>query len=149
MKTIFTLFFTLLALVSGGTPRNSLQVRGGCSIGPLDGNLAVKLSKAGATAFVAGSAAKYINGQTGGRDTQLVNFVTGDLWQLNAVIAGVSAAMFHLADTGFDTLKMMAVANALALLLRLDSAGLSIDTIRANKVQTVMTIVLAVIAFVE
>ena len=47
------------------------QVRGGAEIGPLDGELALQLSKAAATAYVAGSASKYIAGQTGTSSTQV------------------------------------------------------------------------------
>jgi hypothetical protein len=49
----------------------ALQVRGGGAIGPLDADLAMKLSKTATTAFVAGSATKYINSQTGGTNTQV------------------------------------------------------------------------------
>lgn len=45
--------------------------RGGGATGPLDADLAMNLSKTAATAYVAGSASKYINKQTGGADSQV------------------------------------------------------------------------------
>lgn len=49
----------------------ALNVRGGGELGPLDGALAMKLSKTAATAYVAGSASKYIASQTGGSSGQV------------------------------------------------------------------------------
>lgn len=56
--------------------------------------------------------------------------------------------MFHLGDTGFNSLKMLAVTNLVALLLRMDKDGFSADTVMANKVQSAVTIALIVLAFV-
>ena len=46
-------------------------IRGGGELGPLDGALAMQLSKTAATAYVAGSASKYIASQTGGTSGQV------------------------------------------------------------------------------
>jgi hypothetical protein len=70
------------------------------------------------------------------------------LWAQNALCTAVAAAMFKLGDTGFDSLKTLAVANALSLLLRMDGSGFNADTIMDNKVQTVITVVLLLLAFV-
>jgi hypothetical protein len=69
------------------------------------------------------------------------------LFALNALCTAVAAGMFKLSDTGFDTMKALAAANVLALLLKLDSDGFKTDTLMANKVQAVITVVLAVLAF--
>lgn len=45
--------------------------RGGAAIGPLDGDLALKLSKTAATAYVAASASKYIAKETGGETSNV------------------------------------------------------------------------------
>ena len=74
MKTI-ALLLTLFAIVSAEKrPWNmpkGLHVRGGADLGPLDGELAMKLAKTATTAYAAGSASKYISGQTGGTSTQV------------------------------------------------------------------------------
>lgn len=184
---LFALILSILAsfAVASKSPAfAALSVRGGAELGPLDGELAMKLAKTATTAFVAGSASKYIAAQTGGSDTQvsrfhllrmlltgprreesthtslylpallcsihtqLADFVTTDLWALNALCTAVACAMYKLGDTGFDSLKMMAVANAVALVLKFDKGGISTDTLKDNKVLTVGTVVLAVLAFV-
>lgn len=67
---------TILAVCIVGTtfavpnPR-ALNVRGGAKLGPLDAKLALDLSKAATTAYVAGTASKYINRQTGGKDADV------------------------------------------------------------------------------
>lgn len=53
----------------------AIQVRGGGEIGPLDADLAMQLSKTAATAYVAGSASKYIASNTGGSSTQVSFFL--------------------------------------------------------------------------
>jgi hypothetical protein len=55
--------------------------------------------------------------------------------------------MCGLSDTGFDTLKTLAVGNAAALFLKLSDSGFSADTIMANKVQTAATAAMIFIAF--
>jgi hypothetical protein len=73
MKVI-ALLITLLTCVQAKkafTLDRALQTRGGGAIGPLDADLAVQLSKTAATAYVAGSASKFITGQTGGTNTQV------------------------------------------------------------------------------
>jgi hypothetical protein len=55
--------------------------------------------------------------------------------------------MFKLGSTGFDSLKTLAVANLVALALKMDKGGFNADTIMANKVQTVITVLTAVLAF--
>lgn len=78
---------------------------------------------------------------------QLADAVTTDLFAQNALITAVACALFKLDSTGYGSLKMLAVGNAVALLLKMDDAGFSTDTIMANKVMTVVTIILAVLAF--
>lgn len=78
---------------------------------------------------------------------QLADFVTTDIWATSALCTAISAAMFHLGDTGFNSLKMLAATNIGALLIRMDKEGFSTDTIMANKVQAVITVALTVLAF--
>jgi hypothetical protein len=80
---IIALLVTLLTLANAEVKPlawnmpSALQVRGGnIEIGPIDGAFALKLSKAAATAYVAGSASKYIASQSGGKGTQV------SAWQL-------------------------------------------------------------------
>ena len=73
---IVALFLALFATVTQASLRpfavtTALQVRGGGEIGPLDGAMAMQLSKTVATAYVAGSASKYIAAHTGGSSTQV------------------------------------------------------------------------------
>lgn len=75
--------------------------------------------------------------------------MTGDLFQLNTLCIAIAAGMFKLADTGFDTLKLYAVLKLGALLLRMNSDGFSLDTVKANKVLSAGSAALAYIAFVE
>lgn len=70
---VFAVFALIATLVQGHQPA-VLSVRGGASLGPLDGATALKLSKAATTAYVAGSASKYINSQTGGENSQVSFF---------------------------------------------------------------------------
>jgi hypothetical protein len=73
MKVIALLIalFTIVQAKPTFTLDRALQTRGGGAIGPLDGDLAVQLSKTAATAYLAGSASKYITSQTGGSNTQV------------------------------------------------------------------------------
>jgi hypothetical protein len=75
--------------------------------------------------------------------------VTGELWQLNALCTAVAAGMFKLGGTGFDAMKALAVSHGVALLLRLNDGGFSVDTVKANKVQAVTTLTLLFLAFVD
>ena len=73
---LFTLLIALFAVAEARGPtftskNQALLVRGGGEIGPLNGDLAMKLSKTAATAYVAGSASKYIAANTGGASTQV------------------------------------------------------------------------------
>lgn len=77
MKFI-ALFLSLFAFASAAkqpwnmpTTAAALQVRGGADIGPLDDKLAMQLAKTAATAYVAGSASKYIASQSGGSSSQV------------------------------------------------------------------------------
>ena len=75
MKFI-TLLLSLFAVSAAArkptfVSKTALNVRGGGEIGPLDGALAMQLSKTAATAYVAGSASKYIAAQTGGNSGQV------------------------------------------------------------------------------
>ena len=57
----------LVPSLQAAAPPSVLAIpRGGAAIGPLDGDMALKLSKTAATAYVAGSASKYIAKETGG-----------------------------------------------------------------------------------
>jgi hypothetical protein len=57
--------------------------------------------------------------------------------------------MYGLGSTGFNDLKMLAASSAVALLLRFDTGGFNVDTVKANKAQTVITAVLLFVAFVN
>jgi hypothetical protein len=77
---IFSLLLALFVVADAHkiTPPTStfnrvLQVRGGGEIGPLDGSMAMQLSQTVATAYVAGSASKFIASKTGGSSTQVRN----------------------------------------------------------------------------
>jgi hypothetical protein len=82
MKTV-SLILALFAVVQAKqTPTaftRALNVRGGGELGPLDGVMAMQLSKTAATAYVAGAASKYIATQSGGSGTQVRNYM--DLFQ--------------------------------------------------------------------
>ena len=73
----FTLLLALLAVAAESRKPTftispaALTVRGGGELGPLDSALAMQLSKTAATAYVAGSASKYIAAQTGGSSGQV------------------------------------------------------------------------------
>jgi hypothetical protein len=74
--SIFTLAATLVVGTMAAVPHHQhtaaiMKVRGGAKLGPLDAKLALDLSKAVTTAYVAGSASKFINRQIGGQDTQV------------------------------------------------------------------------------
>jgi hypothetical protein len=82
--------------------------------------------------------------------TQLANFVTGDLFALNALVTVVAASMYGLGGTGlFEVTKTLAAGYALSLLLCCDKNGFSVDTIKNNVGQAVITVILLVLAFVE
>lgn len=57
--------------------------------------------------------------------------------------------MYNLGGTGYDSLKSIAVGSLLALGLKLQSDGISVDTVQNNAVQSVIAIVLTVLAFVD
>lgn len=78
---------------------------------------------------------------------QLADFVTSDLFALNALATAVACALFKLGDTGFDSLKVLAVMNIVSLVLKMDKGGFNADTIMANKAQTVITLLASVLAF--
>lgn len=74
------LFSLLLALFAVAEARKftkptaftrALNVRGGGELGPLDGDLAMQLSKTATSAYIAGSASKFIAGKTGGGSNQV------------------------------------------------------------------------------
>lgn len=75
--------------------------------------------------------------------------MTGDLFQLQALITAVACAMFKLGGTGFDSMNALAVGSLVALALRLQSDGISVDTLKSNAIQAVIAVLLSVIAFVE
>ena len=80
---------------------------------------------------------------------QLGEFVTGDLFQLHALITAVACAMFKLSGSGFGELDTIAGGALLALALKLQSEGIKADTIKNNAVQAAIAVLLAVIAFVK
>ncbi|KAG7369722.1 hypothetical protein IV203_027468 [Nitzschia inconspicua] len=153
MKAFSVFFFALFASsASALTHRptfDALQVRGGANLGPLDSDTAMKLAKTATTAYIAGSASKYIAKQTGGNSPQLAEFVTGDLFALNALVTAVAAAMYGLGSSGFEAMETLAAGYALALLLCCDKNGFSVDTVKNNVPQTVITVILLVLAFVK
>jgi hypothetical protein len=53
-------FFAVAQAKPTFSTSRALQMRGGGELGPIDADLAVKLSKAATTAYVAGAASKYI-----------------------------------------------------------------------------------------
>lgn len=70
---------------------------------------------------------------------QLADFVTTDLFALNALCAAFAAGMYGLGETGFGTLKAYVLAKALALTLKIVDGGAdnAVDTLMDNKVMTV------------
>lgn len=75
---VFALLLSLLAVASAKVNSKNawnlpkaLQVRGGAELGPLDGDLAMQLAKAAATAYVAGAGSKYISSQSGAASSQV------------------------------------------------------------------------------
>ncbi|KAI2496459.1 hypothetical protein MHU86_18043 [Fragilaria crotonensis] len=109
--------------------------------------MALKLAKTATMAYAAGAGSKYISSATGGASSNLADFVTGDLFALNALATAVACALFKLGDTGFDSLKVPAVMNIVSLVLKMDKSGFNADTIMANKAQTVITLLASVLAF--
>jgi hypothetical protein len=72
LLSIFTLAATLVVGTLASVPHHTAaawKVRGGATLGRLDAQLALDLSKTITAAYVAGSASKLINRQTGGQDT--------------------------------------------------------------------------------
>ena len=57
--------------------------------------------------------------------------------------------MYGLGDTGFTDIKLLAALSVAGLVLRLDSDGINLDTIKANKVQTLIAVALSFVAFVN
>ena len=74
---VLALFCSLFALVSATSKpafvakSRALDIRGGGAIGPLDEELAVQLAKAGATAYVAGAASKFVADKSGASGSQV------------------------------------------------------------------------------
>eukprot|EP00978_Attheya_sp_CCMP212_P021036 scaffold60984_cov47-Attheya_sp.AAC.3 len=129
MKSI-TLILALFATVTAArvpttfvAKNSALNIRGGGEIGPLDADLALQLGKAATSAFVAGSASKYIAGATGGTAPQLADFFTGDLMALNALATTVACGMYGLTGNDFDSLKVGLVTWAIAMGLKIQDAG--------------------------
>lgn len=81
MKVLSFFLATVLALAYGKQQQQpvaftrGLEVRGGGELGPLDGKLAMQLSKTVATAYIAGSGAKYIASNTGGGGNQVRSYI--------------------------------------------------------------------------
>mmetsp|Transcript_916 Transcript_916/g.1586 ORF Transcript_916/g.1586 Transcript_916/m.1586 type:complete len:157 (-) Transcript_916:253-723(-) len=143
---VLALLFSLFAIVSASSKPTfvtakgrALDIRGGAAIGPLDEDLAVQLVKAGATAYVAGAGSKFVADKTGASGSQLADFVTTDLFALNALCAAFAAGMFGLGESGFGTLKAYVLAKSLALTLKILDGGAenAVDTLMDNKVMTV------------
>lgn len=57
--------------------------------------------------------------------------------------------MYGLDATGYSDLKMLAALALGALLLRFDSSGFSLDTVKSNKVQSLIAVLLAFVAYVK
>jgi hypothetical protein len=57
--------------------------------------------------------------------------------------------MYGLTGPQFDSMKTLAGGALVALALKLKSDGASVDTVKANGVQTIVAVVLAILAFVE
>ena len=81
-------------------------------------------------------------------DLQLASFLTGDLFQLHALITAISCAMFSLSSQ-FDPLKSMAAFALLAMRGLKLKDNLKFDTLQDNALQAVLTVALTVIAFVD
>jgi hypothetical protein len=64
-------------------------------------------------------------------------------------MTAVACAMFNLSDTGFSEIKLLATSSVLALVLRLDSDGINLDTLKDNAIQTAIMAILLFVAFVE
>jgi hypothetical protein len=75
--------------------------------------------------------------------------VTSGLFQQHALITAIATGMYGLTYTGFSDVKMLAALAIGGLFLRLDGSGFSVDTVKDNKVQTAVALVLAFIAFVN
>mmetsp|Transcript_2969 Transcript_2969/g.3497 ORF Transcript_2969/g.3497 Transcript_2969/m.3497 type:complete len:159 (-) Transcript_2969:107-583(-) len=127
-----------------------LDIRGGASIGPVDGDMVMDLAKAGATAYVAGAAGKYIATASGSSSSDLADFVTSAPFALNALCAAFAAGMYGLTSSGYDGLKAYTVANILSLVLKINSGGLdkAVDTLLEDKVNTILNLALIYVTFV-
>lgn len=75
--------------------------------------------------------------------------MTTDLFAQNALCTAIACALFGLNDTGFSDIKLLAALSVAGVVLRLDSDGLNLDTVKANKVQTLLALVLSFVAFVN
>ena len=64
-------------------------------------------------------------------------------------MTAIACAMYGLGATGFSDLKLLAALSVGALLLKMDASGFNVGTIQDNKVQTVVCLGLAFIAFVN
>lgn len=74
MKSILALVLSMLAIASAHRSpafTRALNIRGGAKLGPLDGDLAMKVAKTAATAYVAGAGSKFIADKTGGGSTNV------------------------------------------------------------------------------
>ena len=75
--------------------------------------------------------------------------MTTDLFAQHALCTAIACAMYGLGDTGFSDIKMLAALSLLGVLLHADKSGFNLDTVKANKVQTLVAVVLAFVAFVN
>ena len=64
-------------------------------------------------------------------------------------MTAIACGMYGLIDTGFDELKTLSALALISLALKLQSGGVSVDTIKANMEETVIALGLAFIAFVN
>lgn len=69
--------------------------------------------------------------------------------QQHALMTAIACAMYGLGGTGFDDLKTLAALSIGSLILRVMDSGVSVDTVKDNKVQTVVALALAFVAFVN
>ena len=93
---VLALFSVLFTVCQASTPAPAFLAvpRGGADLGPIDADLAMKLSKTVTTAYVAGTASKYINKQTGGSDTQ-VSTLTGRRFTACSVFRSISHTLTY------------------------------------------------------
>lgn len=64
-------------------------------------------------------------------------------------MTAIACGMYGLVDTGFDQLKTLASLALISMALRLQSSGVSVDTIKDNWCEAAIALGLTFIAFVN